>query len=201
MRLAIHPPSSTGSRRRAAGFSITELTLGLALGALVIGAVLVFTEGASRTLVSLTSQSSHNQFAGNGTEFMIQRIRAANTARVDTAGMTLTLGFDDNPDSDSNGDKVKWNDRDHFEEFRFVDDDNSLTTLKDNRINYRADTAISNSTTIVPAETRKLSGQPIFSVLNNSTVVITFGLLSTNASPFSQAIEIRTIAMLRNRLK
>ena len=52
---------------------------------------------------------------------------------------------------------------------------------------------------MVPSTVRKLSGQNIFFVSNN-TVWINFGLLTTNQSPFSQAVEIRTKAVFRNKL-
>ena len=65
-----------------------EVVIAMSLGVLVVGAFAVFTESTGRTLVSLTSQSSHNQYAGNGTEFLISRIRQANTAYVDSAGIT-----------------------------------------------------------------------------------------------------------------
>ena len=178
-----------------------EVVIAMSLGVLVVGAFAVFTESTGRTLVSLTSQSSHNQYAGNGTEFLISRIRQANTAYVDSAGITLTLGFDDNPDVDSNSDKIKWNDRDHFERFQYVDGDSSATTLTDNKIVYWTNIAAGGSNTIVPADTRKLASQPIFNLANGSTVQINFGLLTTNSTPFSQAIEIRTTAVLRNRTR
>ncbi len=200
MRILFQSRAASPPGIRASGFTVIELSIALALGVLVIGAGLVFSEGAGRTLVSITSQSTHNQSAGNGTEVMIQRIRAANTASVDVAGITLTLGFDDNPDVDSDGDKVRWNDRDHFEEFKFLDGDGSLATLVDNKITYRPDTRSADNSTIVPAQTRKLTTEPIFSIVGNTTVLINFGLLTTNSTPFSQAVEIRTKAVLRNRL-
>lgn len=201
MKLPAPPTPARWRPPGAAGFTIVEFVIAVGIAALVVAGFAVFTESTGRTLVSLTSQSSHNQAAGNGTEFIIARVRLANTFQVDATGNTLTLGFDDNPDVDSDGDGLKWNDRDHYEEFRFVDLDNTLTTLTDNQILYRANTNSSESLILVPASTRKISSLPIFSTNSASTVLINFGLLTTNASPFSQAIEIRTSAVMRNRRK
>ena len=201
MKTPAPPALCRGHLRAAAGFTIMEFVIAMAISVLVVAGFAVFTESTGRVLVSLTSQSSHNQTAGNGTEFMISRVRLANTFQVDATGNTLTLGFDDNPDVDSDGDGVKWNDRDHYEQFQFVDADNNLATLTDNRIVYRANTNSAQISVLVPESTRKVSGQPIFSTNSASTVLINFGLLTTNASPFSQAIEIRTSAVMRNRRK
>jgi type II secretory pathway pseudopilin PulG len=191
--------SAHSQAQEAAGFTITEAVIAIATGVLVVAMFAVFTESTGRTLLSLTSQSSHNQAAGNGTEFMISRVRKANTFQLDATGNTLTLSFDDNPDADSDGDGVKWNDRDHDEEFQFVDADNTLSTLSDNTITYRANTNSPARSVLIPAGTRKVSGLPIFRTNSAATVYINFGLLTTNSTPFSQAIEIRTSAVMRNR--
>jgi prepilin-type N-terminal cleavage/methylation domain-containing protein len=192
-------PVAPRERHSKRGFTLVEIVIVMAIALLIVAALVVFANSTGRVLVSVTSQSTHNQTAGNGIEFMIARIRQANTASVDVAGTTLNLGFDDNPEADSNGDQIKWNDRDHWEQFQFVDSDNQLATLEDNTIAYRTNTALGTPRTMVPANTRKLPGLPIFSLANNSTVFIRFGLLTTNSTPFSQAIEIRTQATLRNR--
>jgi len=191
--------AASGQPRACRGFTVVELTIVMAVALMIVGALVVFSTSTGRVLVSITSQSTHNQTAGNGVEFLISRIRQANTASVDVAGITLNLGFDDNSEVDSNGDQIKWNDRDRWEQFQFVDADNVAATLENNTIAYRTNTALGTARTMVPANTRRLSGLPIFSLTNNSTVIIRFGLLTTNETPFSQAIEIRTQATLRNR--
>ena len=80
MKLPILDRPVSGRCRRRDGFTIMEVVIAMSLGVLVVGAFAVFTESTGRTLVSLTSQSSHNQYAGNGTEFLVSRIRQANTA-------------------------------------------------------------------------------------------------------------------------
>jgi len=171
------------------------------LSVVVIGALVILAESTGRTLVSITSQSTLNQFAGNGTEFIIGRVRLANSVTVDASGNTLTLSFDDDPTFDSDGDEINWNDRNHCEEFQYVDTDNLAATLNDNKINYRANTNSTNSVTLIPCDTRKLGALKVFTLTNSTTVLVNFGLLTTNYTLFSQAIEIRTKALLRNRTK
>ncbi len=196
MNFPLAPPERHSKR----GFTLVEIVIAMAISLLIVAVLVVFANSIGRVLVSVTSQSTHNQTAGNGIEFMIARIRQANTASVDVAGTTLNLGFDDDPEVDSNGDGIKWNDQDHWEQFQFVDSDNLAATLENNTIAYRTNTALGAPRTMVSGNTRKLPGLPIFSLTNHSTTVfIRFGLLTTNESPFSQAIEIRTQATLRNR--
>ena len=197
--MKLFEPQVRGSKPACAAFTLVEMIIAVALGVLVSGIFVLFSESTGRTLVSLTSQSSHNQAAGNGAEFMISRVRLANSASVDASGNTLTLSFDDNPDVDSNADKIKWNDQDHFELFQYKDSDGIATTLGDNIIIYKPNTNQSASSTLIPNSTRKISSLPIFSIVGSNTVLINFGLLTTNSSPFSQAIEIRTRAVLRNK--
>jgi len=199
MKLFHRVPRTRQTTRSTAGFTIMEFLVVTGLVVLVVGVLAVVGESTGRTLLSLTSQASHNQTAGNGAEFMISRIRLANSVTNDASGNTITLGFDDDPDVDSDGDGIKWNDQNHFEQFQFVDTDGNLSTLDDNKINYKANTNQSTATVVVPSSTRKLSGGAIFSLTNSTTVLINFGLLTTNASAFSQAVEIRTKAVLRNR--
>ena len=158
-------------------------------------------EATGRSLDAVTNQSDFNQKAGNATEFMISRIRLANTASNDSTGNTLTLSFDDNPDADSDGDGLTWNDKDHYERFQFIDADGVSGTLADNTIVYRTNANAGQATTLVPQSIRKLSSLPIFSVTNTSTVLINYGLMYTNSRIQSQAIEIRTKARLRNRIQ
>ena len=195
------PKSETRNRNaRASAFTITEIVIAVAITVLGAGAFMVFSESTGKTLLSLSTQSAQNQTVGNAVEQMIARIRLANTASVDVAGNTLTLGFDDDLTLDSDGDGFNWNDQDHFEQFQFVNADSNMATLGDNKIVYLTNTTSSTSFDVVPTSTRKLNGLPIFT-LTNSTILINFGLLATNATPFSQQIEIRTKAMMRNRLK
>ncbi len=200
------PLSSPPPKRRAkAAFTLAELVIAIALTVLGAVVLVVFSESTGKTLISLSAQSEHNQSVANAVEFMLSRIRAANTASLDVAGTTLTLGYDDDITFDSDADGFTWNDQDHFEQFQVVSGDPSMATLDDNKIVYISTNALTTngvSRDLVPRSTRTLLGQPIFSLANsNSTVLINFGLLATNSTPFSQQIEIRTKALMRNRTK
>lgn len=195
---------TTANRRiplqRRSAFTIIEMVVAVLITLMGAAMFLMFSESTGRTLVSLSTQSSHNQSAGNAVEQMIARIRMANTASVDVAGNILTLGFDDDLTADSDNDGFKWNDQDHFEMFQFVNTDTNLATLEDNKLIYCPNTTNFQTVDLVPDSVRKLPSWPIFT-LTNATVLINFGLLSTNSTPFSQQIEIRTKAMMRNRTK
>jgi hypothetical protein len=172
-----------------------------AIVVLLAGVGWVFTESTGRTLSSASNQSEFNQRAGHAAEFLIYRIRMANTVTNDSAGNTLTLSFDDDPTVDSDGDGIKWNDKDHYEEFKYNDTDGVSTTLLDNTITYKTNNTFTSSTTLVPQSVRKLSSMKIFNLTNQTTVLINFGLLYTNSYAQSQLIEVRTQARLRNKLQ
>jgi Tfp pilus assembly protein PilW len=188
------PPYRSGEQ----GFTITEFVIATAIVVLVAGALAVFVQSTGVTLLNITNQSTYNQEAGHAAEFIISRIRLANSASNDASGEILTLSFDDNPDVDSSGDKTAWNDKDHYEEFRFEKTDGSSATLSDNKLTYKANTA-GTATTLVRSGVRKLPSLSVFSITNTSTVQVNFGLLATNATVHSQAIEIRTQGRLRNK--
>lgn len=190
---------AAGWPRGARGFSLMEMVVAMSIVLFIAGAFAVFTEATGRSLTFVSAQSEFNQKAGHGAEFIVSRIRLANTVSNDASGNTLTLSYDDDPEVDSDGDGITWNDRNHAEQLQFVDSDGSTTTLLDNTIIYRTNASAGMSSTLVPQSVRKLSGLPVFAVTNTSTVLINFGLLYTNSQIQSQAIEIRTKARLRNK--
>jgi hypothetical protein len=197
----LRPLIQRGRSSRKSGFTILEFVIAVGVALLLTGVFALFSESTGRILASLTQQSAHNQTAGNGVEFMVGRVRQANSVSVDGTGNTLTLSFDDDPSVDSDGDKKAWNDRDHWEQFTYLDSDTNANTLANNYIVYSPNTNLSATSILVPSSTRKISGLPIFTLASSNTVLINFGLLTTNATPFSQAIEIRTRAVLRNKLQ
>ena len=186
--------------RSSNGFTLIEYVITIMLTVLAVGALMILSEGTGKALVGVTTQTSDNQSVGNGVELMISRIRMANTASNDATCSTLQLSFDDDPDVDSDGDGTTWNDKDHYELFIFKSGDTNLATLDDNYIAYATNKNSGTTNIIIPSYVRQLSGLPVFSVSNNNTTVwINFGLLTTNATPLSQAIEIRTKAVIRNK--
>jgi Tfp pilus assembly protein PilW len=200
MKRAGHILKTTGRKRTRgeAGLSFSEVMVAIAILMMVVAAFAVFCSVTQRSLVSVTAQATFDQAAGQSAEFIVSRIRLANTVSNDAAGDTLTLSFDDDRETDSDGDRISWNDKDHFEVFQFADGDNNATSLPDNTIIYKANAALTNFSVLVPSSVRKLSNLPIFSVSSN-LVNINFGLLNTNMSGYSQAAEIRTQAVRGNK--
>ena len=188
-------------RKSRRAFTITELVLAGGIIVLIAAAFGVFLQATGVSVVNVTTQSTFNQQAGHGTEIILNRLRLANTAATDPNGDVLTLTFDDNPDVDSDGDKTTWNDMDHKEQFRFEPTDGRSATLDDNRITYISKLGASVPSTLITSGVRKLPDYPVFSITNTATVIINFGLLYTNQTVHSQAIEIRTIGRLRNRVE
>ncbi len=123
-------------------------------------------------------------------------------AVVVKSGNTLTLSFDDDPNVDSDHDRIPWNDQDHFERFQFIDADNLLSGQAINTLTYQPNTSNATVRVLVPTYTLKLSNLPVFTLTNyDSTVLIHFGLVGSSSPPFTKAVEIRTQAALRNRLQ
>ena len=181
------------------GFTLVEMLIASAIIVLVIGAFAVFMQATGVSLVNVTSQSTFNQEAGTAAELIVSRVRLANTASNSSSGEILTLSFDDDPEADSNGDQIPWNDIDHYEQFQFLDTDGSATTLNDNQLVYQ-ETIGGSSRVLVRNGVRKLPAEPVFLVTNQATVLVNFGLLATNENARSQAIEIRTKGRLRNKI-
>ena len=181
-------------------FTLVEMLIASIIIVMVVGAFAVFMQATGVALVNVTSQSTFNQEAGTAAEMIMSRVRLANTASNSSSGEILTLSFDDDPDTDSDGDQTAWNDIDHYEQFQFLATDGNATTLEDNQLVYK-ETLGGSSRVLVRGGVRKLPGEPVFLVTNQATVVVNFGLLATNENARSQAIEIRTKGRLRNRIE
>jgi hypothetical protein len=188
-----------GRSMRSAGLSLVEVLTAMSLLVIMVGALLILTTGVGKSLISITSQATYNQNAGNGIEFIVDRIQLANFASNSAGGETLTISVDDDPDTDSNGDGITWNDQDRFEQFIYQSSGTNWGSASDNFIGYKTNRNVAWTNILVPSTVRQLSSQKIFFVSNN-TVWINFGLLTTNQTPFSQAVEIRTKAAFRNKL-
>src|SRR5262249_9699345 len=105
----------TARRRSQAGMSFAEMLIATAILMMVVAAFAPFCTATGRSLASVTSQTSFNQTAAQGAEFIVSRVRLANTVSNDATGNRLTLSFDDDRDVDSDGDRITWNDKDHYE--------------------------------------------------------------------------------------
>ena len=190
--------SAASPRRRQQAFTIVEFIFAAGISGIVLAGMVVFVAMASRSLQGITTQNSVNQDASHASEYILERIRLANTLAVSGGGNTLTLTFDDDPDVDSNGDTKTYNDRDHSEQFAFTNGDGSDTTTDDNKITYNANTSSGTAVDLVPNRVRKLPSTAVFTITNSTQVLVNFGLVDSYSNDLFQALEIKTSAVRRN---
>src|ERR1044071_2510260 len=92
----------------------------MAIGLMVTAGAAAFFQFAGLSMSGATSQALLNQRAGNAIEFIQGRARFATFVSNDASGNVLSLAFDDNASVDADSDGHAYNDRDHFEQFKFV---------------------------------------------------------------------------------
>ena len=126
---------STRNRRRAS--TLAELMVTIAIVGSVLAGLGSFLLLAGRTVSGVTTQTTYDDLAGQTSEKIFSRVRFATSVSTDPAGNTLTLGFDDDYATDSDGDANPGNDRDHFEVFQFLNGDGKDSTTKDNSLIYK----------------------------------------------------------------
>ena len=193
-------PRRASARARAqAAFTQPELLVASAIAIFVMSGFFIFSDFTGRSLAGIARQNLLNQKAGYAADYLVSRIRLATFVTNDASGNTLILAFDDSPTVDSNGDGIFGNDRDHWELFQFQNVDGSDTTAADNRLIYKPNTNATASTTLINGCLRKLPNLPVFSITNQATVRINYGMLDSLTAERSQTIEIRTQAVRRNR--
>ena len=161
---------------------------------------MMFANSTILSISAITVQSTINQQAGNAIEFIQMNARLATSISNDTSGNILTLGFDDNFATDSNGDGKTYNDRDHYGRFQFlgVNSTNSAACAT-NRLIYFPNINSTNKQVLISSGLRNLPGYKIFTVTNNNTVIIRFGMVDPQARDHYQAIEIQGTAVSLNR--
>jgi Tfp pilus assembly protein PilW len=186
-------------RHRQAAFTQPELLVASAIAIFVMSSFFVFSDFTGRSLAGIARQNLLNQRAGYAADYIVSRIRLATFVTNDATGNTLILAFDDNVSADSNNDGLFGNDRDHWELFQFQSGDGSDTSYADNKLIYRPNTNSTASTTLINGCLRKLPGLPFFSLTNNATVLLNYGMLDSGLGERAQTIEIRTQAVRRNR--
>ena len=186
-------------RRARAAFTQPELLVAAAIALFVMSGFFVFSDFAGRSLAGITRQNLLNQKAGYAADYMVSRVRLATWVTNDASGNTLLLAFDDDVNTDSDADGLRGNDRDHWELFQFQNGDGSDTTAADNKLIYRPNTNSTASTTLINANLRKLPGVSVFTITNQASVLINYGMLDSGTGERSQTIEIRTQAVRRNR--
>jgi Tfp pilus assembly protein FimT len=186
--------------RSLRGFTLAELLVGSGIAALVVMGGLAFILFSSRALSGVTTQNVLNQQAGNTLEFMQSRIRFANTISNSASGNTLTLGFDDDPTVDSSGDKVAYNDVDHYERFRFVGTNSTDVTLcATNQLHYYTNTSSTNYRVLISSGVRNLPGYNIFTITNQVIAIIRFGISDKYSGDQYQAVDIQGTGLPLNR--
>lgn len=221
---------SSGGRRggRAAAFTLMEMLFATVIGIFVLGSFAVFTSMATSAIKHIYAQNLMAVKGGRAEALLLSRVRQATYMAVDTNNVTLTLGFDDQPTNDvslltfSNNDGNKYNDVNHYEQFKILSGDGSFSTTNDNSLLYIADTAASNVVVVLLTNNvRKLPNLPVFQAVNNTlgatvgyagngtviisgppktntTVIFNIGMVDRAGGKRTQAIELRTQAVRRN---
>jgi hypothetical protein len=111
----------------------------------------------------------------------------------------LTLGFDDDPATDSDLDGKPYNDKDHFEQFRFQGVNGTSPEVSSNTLIYVPKTGAAPQQVLISAGVRNLPGNKIFSVATPTRVIIRFGVVDGHARAGYHAIDIQTTAIPLNR--
>src|ERR1041384_2257060 len=137
-------PSQSCKRPRG-GITIVELVTALALMVTVLASGVTFVQFAAVSYSSAVAQTDVNDRAGYALAMIHSRVRLATSMAVGPTGNTLTLGFDDNYEVDSDGDGTTYNDHDHFEKFKFIG------------VNSTNSAACSNNTLVYYANTNSTS--------------------------------------------
>ena len=184
---------------RAAAFSFLELMIAMSISMLIMGGVMFFVKCAGISLSGVSSQSLINQKAGNAIEFIQSRALYATWVSNDSSGNVLTYGFDDDYDVDTDGDKIAYNDENHFERFQFIGVNGSTNTTKTNSIVYYPDINQTNRQILVGFGVHNLPGYNIFTLTNGYTAIIRFSVVDPYTNDNYQSIDIQATAVPMNR--
>jgi Tfp pilus assembly protein PilW len=179
-------------RQRA--FSLVEMMFSTAIGVFVIAAFAVYIKAEAPFVSSITEQSAMNSQAANALELIQSRVRLATLISNNTAGTVLTMGFDDNPNVDSNGDGDPYDDQDHYEQFQVQ------TVSGTNSLVYISLVGSTNSQILVPCGVSALPNSSYFSVSNRAFVFINFAVVDLNPNDYYQAVDIQARAVSLNRM-
>lgn len=184
---------------RSSAFTIVEVIVATAISVMVLGVAVAFIMLAGKTISGALTQSNLNAQAGQLIEFIQLRARVATRVIADTNGLSLTLGFDDNTNVDSDGDGSPYNDDNHREQFLVRDADNNVATTDNNQLIYVPLVGTTREQVLVPAGLRKLPGKSFFTLTNGSTVLISFGIVDSYTRDNYQNIDIQGVAVPLNR--
>jgi Tfp pilus assembly protein PilW len=181
-------------------FTYIELLVASSCGALVLASAMVFMNFARISVSGIAAQVMVSNTGAQALAIMQSRIRLATSVAVDSTGNTLTLGFDDDPTTDSSGDGVTYNDADHYETFQFVGTNGTgTTTAAGNKLIYTPKVGVATNMVLVRYGVRNLPSYNIFSIANGSTVLIRFGVIDTNVRDHFQSVDIQATGVPLNR--
>lgn len=197
-------PSKRSRRAASAAFTLVELMVSGSVGIMIAAGVMIFSQFAGLSLSGTTAQSSLAVQAGNALEFIQARVRMATSIWTDASGNTLTLGFDDDPATDSDGDGIPWDDSDHFEQFLFLGVNGSTNTISTNSLVYSYTPKLGSTNqpfqrVLITGGVHNLPGTNIFSVTYPARVMIGFGVVGGFARAGYHSIDVQGIAIPLNR--
>lgn len=212
MKLSCASCLSESSRRRRTGeaaLTLMEVLVATSILMLVMVTTMNYFCVIGRGLSSSTSQCELNWQGGYALQMIQNRVRLATLVSNDSTGNILTIGLDDNPLVDSNGDGIPWNDQDHYEQFIVTNTASTNVTTNftiisgstgTNMLIYIPDTRYSsNRTVLISSGVRNLPGWNIFTVTNAATVLIRYGITDTYTNDYYESYEIKGCAVALNR--
>lgn len=185
--------------RATAAFTLVEVLIASTISLLVIAGAMAFLWFSGYSASGVASQALLNQQGGNAIEVIQSRAQFAVCASNDSSGNALTLGFDDNPSVDSDGDGIPYNDKNHFERFQFIGLNGSTTNASTNYLVYIPNISNSFRQVLIPRGVRNLPGYNIFTVTNGATTIIRFGIVDSYKADHYQSIDIQATAVAYNR--
>lgn len=197
----IRPPVSVAaSRLGQRAFSLAELLVASLISMMVVAGLMGFLYYSARSISGVVSQTQINQQAWAAAQLIFDRVRVATSVSNDISGNILTIGIDDDPNSDLDRDGKPYNDKGHYEQFRFDSGDGNDLTSTNNSLFYMADTAApGNTRRLITGGLRKLPSQKFFMITNQTTVLINYALVDAFSSDQRQAMDVQLIAVPRNR--
>lgn len=188
----------TGKRRRSeAALTLMEMMVAMSVMMLVMVTTMNYFCVTGRALSSSTSQSVLNWQGGYALQMIQSRVRLATLVSNDSTGNILTIGLDDNPLVDSNGDGITYNDQDHYEQFQV--ENVGTTNSPTNIMVYIPDTRSNYQTVLISSGVRNLPNWKYFTVTNAATVIIRYGLADTYTNDYYESYEVKGCAVALNR--
>ncbi len=191
-------PSSKPAHRRPSerAFTLMEMIVASGISVLILTGAISFINFASITMSGITAQSTINDQAANAVQLFQSRARIATSVSNDATGTIVTLRFDDDYETDSDGDKVPYNDLNHLETFAMIGTSADLQSST-NSLVYTSTNGYQKI--LIPSGVSPLPGQWVFTVTNGATVLVRFGVVDTYARDRYQSIDMQTTAVLLNR--